>query len=54
MAFGQNKYVLTVLRDVENEVRRHRTLRYKFPWFDDEAFGQEHDAAHIRLTAGGK
>ncbi len=34
--FGQKRYVLTVLRDVEDEVRRSRTLRFKFPWFDKE------------------
>lgn len=49
--FGQKDYVLTVLKDVEDEVRRSRMLRFKFPWFDDEAFGSERDAAQIRLTA---
>lgn len=52
--FGQKDYVLTVLKDVEDEVRRNRTLRFKFPWFDDEAFGTERDAARIRLTAAEK
>jgi hypothetical protein len=47
--FGQKNYVLTVLKDVEDEVRRNRTLRFKFPWFDDEAFGTERDAARIPL-----
>ena len=49
--FGQKDYVLTVLKDVEDEVRRNRTLRFKFPWFDDEAFGKERDAAQVRLKA---
>lgn len=49
--FGQKDYVLTVLKDVEDEVRRNRTLRFKFPWFDDEAFGNERDAAQVRLKA---
>ena len=48
--FGQRDYVLTVLKDVEDEVRRNRTLRFRFPWFDDEAFGTERDASHIRLN----
>ena len=52
--FGQKDYVLTVLKDVEDEVRRNRTLRFRFPWFDDEAFGTERDAAQIRLTAAEK
>lgn len=49
--FGQKDYVLTVLKDVEDEVRRSRVLRFKFPWFDDEPFGQERDAAQIRMKA---
>lgn len=49
--FGQKDYVLTVLRDVEDEVRRNRSLRSKFPWFDDEAFGEERDAARVPLNA---
>ena len=52
--FGQKDYVLTVLKDVADEVRRNRTLRSRFPWFDDEAFGSERDAARIRLTAAEK
>lgn len=49
--FGQRDYALTVLKDVEAEVRRSRTLRFRFPWFDDEAFGTERDATQIRLSA---
>ena len=52
--FGQKDYVLNVLKDVEDEVRRNRTLSSRFPWFDDEAFGTERDAAQIRLTAAEK
>lgn len=52
--FGQKDYVLTVLKDVEDEVRRNRTLRSRFPWFDDEAFGAERDSAQIRLNAAEK
>lgn len=43
--FGQKEYVLTVLRDVEIEVRKSRKLQFKFPWFDNEDFGAERDAA---------
>lgn len=49
--FGQKDYVLTVLRDVEDEVRRNRSLRSKFPWFDDEVFGDERDAARVPLSS---
>jgi len=52
--FGQKPYVLTVLKDVEDEVRRSRTLQFKFPWFDNEDFGAERDAAQIRLKADEK
>ena len=47
--FGQKDYVLTVLSDVEKEVRSNRTLRDRFPWFDDEDFGSERDATQVRL-----
>jgi len=47
--FGQKPYVLTVLRDVEDEVRRSRALQFKFPWFDNEDFGIERDATQVRL-----
>ncbi len=49
--FGQKRYILTVLKDVEDEVHRSRTLQFKFPWFDNEDFGAERDAAKIRLKA---
>lgn len=52
--FGQKNYVLTVLKDVEDEVRRDRTLRFRFPWFDDETFGSERDATQVRLSAAEK
>ena len=47
--FGQKDYVLTVLSDVEKEVRSSRTLCDRFSWFDDEDFGSERDATRIRL-----
>lgn len=49
--FGQKPYILTVLKDVEVEVRRNRMLQFKFPWFDNEDFGAERDSAQIRLKA---
>lgn len=52
--FGQKPYVLMVLKDVEDEVRRSRTLQFKFPWFDNEDFGAERDAAQVRLKADEK
>ena len=34
--FGQKRYVLTVLEDVEEEVRRNPRLRFHYPWFDGD------------------
>ena len=33
--FGQKGYVLTILKDVEDEVHRSARLQEYFPWFDD-------------------
>lgn len=52
--FGQKHYVLTVLRDVADEVRRSRALKFKFPWFDEDEFEKERDATQIRLSASEK
>jgi len=49
--FGEKDYVLTVLKDVEEEVRRNSALRYRFPWFDDSDLAAERVAAQIRLSA---
>ena len=32
--FGQKRYVLTILEDVEAEVRHSGRLRFHYPWFD--------------------
>jgi hypothetical protein len=48
--FGQKKYVLTILKDVEEEVRRNPKLSFKFPWFDDGDLAQERLAKRVRLT----
>lgn len=49
--FGQKKYILTILKDVEEEVRRNRTLSFKFPWFDNELLTAERLAKQIRHSA---
>lgn len=50
--FGQRKYVLTVLQDVEDEVHRSPRLRFHFPWFDgDGAVAAERLAHRMRLSA---
>lgn len=49
--FGQKDYVLTVLKDVEDEVHRSRILASKFPWFDEHEHAVERVAKRVRLTA---
>lgn len=52
--FGQNEYVLTVLRDVEDEVHRSPKLKFKYPWFDGENFANERLAFTPRLSSDEK
>jgi predicted nuclease of predicted toxin-antitoxin system len=52
--FGQKDYELTVLKAVEDEVRRSPRLKYLNPWFEDIDLAQERDAKQIRLTADEK
>ena len=48
--FGQKEYVLTILRDVENEVQRNPTLRFKYPWFGNPDISEERLSKGIRLS----
>lgn len=50
VSFGAKGYVLTVLKDVEDEVHRNPILRFKFPWFDEQVLANERLAARARLT----
>lgn len=52
--FGQKEYVLTVLRDVEDEVHRNPRLLSRFPWFDGPDFASERLARTVRLSADEK
>ena len=49
--FGQKDYVLTILQDVENEVRRSPRLRHDYPWFDAATLATERLAHTPRLNA---
>lgn len=49
--FGQKQYVLTILKDVEDEVHRSPVLRAKFPWFDSDLYSAERLAKQVRLSA---
>lgn len=52
--FGQKCYVLTILKDVEEEVHRNSRLRFNYPWFDDEDFASERSAKRVRLSKNEK
>jgi hypothetical protein len=48
--FGQKRYVLTILEDVEDEVLRNGRLRFHFPWFEADAdLAAERLAKRFRL-----
>jgi hypothetical protein len=47
--FGHKEYVLTILKDVEDEVHRNAQLKFKFPWFDAADLAAERIAKQIRL-----
>lgn len=49
--FGQKDYVLTILRDVEDEVQRSPRLRHDYPWFDIETLVAERLSQTPRLSA---
>ena len=49
--FGQKDYILTVLKDVQNEVLRQPRLQFLYPWFDaDELLAQERLSNTLRLS----
>jgi hypothetical protein len=41
VSFGAKEYSLTILTDVETEVHRNPSLKFKFPWFDDQVLVNE-------------
>ena len=52
--FGQREYVLTILRDVENEVKRNPRLQHDFPWFDNVDLTEERGSNTPRLSGADK
>ena len=48
--FGQKDYVLTILKDVEEEVHRSARLKYNYPWFDAVSLADERLAHSPRLS----
>ena len=49
--FGLKDYVLTILRDVEDEVQRSPRLRHDYPWFDMATLATERLAQTPKLSA---
>ena len=52
--FGDKQYVITILKDVEDEVRHSSALRFKFPWFDEPDLLAERLSTQVRLSASEK
>jgi hypothetical protein len=48
--FGQKEYVLTILKQVEDEVHRNPRLKFNYPWFTDDDLKVERLAKHSRLS----
>lgn len=48
--FGQKQYVLTVLRQVEDEVFKSPRLQFLYPWFSDTDLSDERMARQVRLN----
>lgn len=49
--FGQKQYVLTVLKQVEDEVLKNPRLQFRYPWFTDAELDTERMARQVRLGA---
>ena len=52
--FGQKEYVVTILKDVEEEVHRNGNLLFRHPWFDGSELSAERIAQSVRLSSDEK
>lgn len=48
--FAQKEYVLTLLKDVEDEVHRSSRLQFLYPWFDHDDLKKERLSKRVRLN----
>jgi len=48
--FGQKEYILTILKQVEDEVHSNQRLQFLYPWFDVPEFANERLASTVRLS----
>jgi hypothetical protein len=51
IAFGQKQYVLTILKQVEDEVRKNPRLKANYPWFSNADLTAERISKQVRLSA---
>lgn len=51
--FGQKRYVLTILNQVEDEVRKNPRLKFSFPWFTDADLSAERLSVTSPAKPGG-
>lgn len=52
--FSRKKYVITILKDVEDEVHRSDKLKYFNPWFDTSELVNERLAKRVNLNEDDK
>lgn len=50
VAFGQKRYILTVLKQIEDEVYKNPRLQFQYPWFSDTGLNAERFAKQVRLS----
>ncbi len=48
--FGQKGYVLTILKQVEDEVHKNPRLRFLYPWFDNPELVVQRLASRVRFS----
>ncbi|OYY94901.1 MAG: hypothetical protein B7Y41_04915 [Hydrogenophilales bacterium 28-61-23] len=48
--FGQKQYVLTILKQTEDEVRKSPRLEFTYPWFSDADLASERLSKQVRLS----
>lgn len=47
--FGQKEYILTILKQIEDEVYRNPRLKFNYPWFTESGLSAERLAKQVRL-----
>lgn len=48
--FGQKQYILTVLKQIEDEVFKSPRLQFLYPWFSDTDLNNERMSRQVRLS----